>query len=95
MSTASCVVRDYYHGSTHVQIDNCPGNGAQSWAWIWTGSDNQFATVYLNVYDRYPFWVTAQRNSAASKNLPADINTVQICNYPTISQEKCGRINFI
>lgn len=41
----------YYKGDTG-QVDNCPYNGASSWAWLYNGSnDNKGLALWVQFYD--------------------------------------------
>lgn len=46
-ASAGCT-REYWYHNNKAVIDNCPGNGASSWAWVWDGESDIYG-VYLDV----------------------------------------------
>ncbi len=45
-ASAGCAKTLLYQGD-QGQVDNCPGNGSPSWAWVWNGSNDGLG-VYLD-----------------------------------------------
>ena len=48
-ASAGCARTLYYKGD-QGQVDNCPGNGSPSWAWVWNGSNDGLG-VYIDAQD--------------------------------------------
>ena len=92
-----CDVRTYWYKGNKAQVDNCPGNGKQSWAWVWDGVRDPFG-VYLDVQFYDGTWgsigkpdrgnVDCERNDcaqgrgdAAAFSFDKDIWRARICRY--------------
>ncbi|MEU4173185.1 hypothetical protein AB0F46_40845 [Streptomyces sp. NPDC026665] len=80
-ASASCA-RDFYYKSTHVQIDNCWGNG--SWVWIWTGTGHSAAA-----YTSGNITVTSG-GKAASDTFSTDRHWLQICEVTPDLKNDCS-----
>ncbi|MFD6969279.1 hypothetical protein [Streptomyces sp. NPDC059949] len=77
-----CEVRYFGFRETQVQVHNCPGNGAESWAWIWSPNQHgkEFARVYLNYAGSSTGpSLDSVAGGSASQNFSRDIGSVQIC----------------
>lgn len=73
------------YGHTEVQIDNCPGDGAASWAWMTSSkySTNYRADAWFALADGSQKVLGVDVGKAASVEYGQDIRQVQICEWYT------------
>jgi hypothetical protein len=79
-TTQGCT-KYFAFGKTQVQVDNCPGNGAASWAWIWRPSDAAIDAAKVQITltnNTYPQLFTSSGISASS-SYGSDIASISIC----------------
>ncbi|MFG3024066.1 hypothetical protein ACGFZQ_37040 [Streptomyces sp. NPDC048254] len=81
-STASCTQYFGWSG-TQVQIDQCPGNGARTWTWIWTDSSNTAAVLYLKINGQETS-IGTNSNLSASASWGVRVDEIKVCNYFTV-----------
>ncbi|GGT41259.1 hypothetical protein [Streptomyces chromofuscus] len=91
-TTQGCT-KYFSYGQTQVQIDNCPGNGAASWAWIYRPADGAVdsAKVELTLANNtYPqLYTTPGYSNSASYG--SDIVRIAICERSkSTSYWSCG-----
>jgi hypothetical protein len=71
----------FSYGKTQVQVDNCPGNGSASWAWVYHPSDAAIDSAKVQITltnNTYPqlFTTPGYSNSAS---YGSDIASISIC----------------
>ncbi|GGM16687.1 MULTISPECIES: hypothetical protein [Micromonospora] len=76
---AGCA-RTFLFGGAQVQIDNCPGNGAASWGWVYGSPDYSWTDVYVRFPSGTELTLTAGSGTANTANWYEDVSTVAICN---------------
>ncbi|GAA4264151.1 hypothetical protein GCM10022255_115140 [Dactylosporangium darangshiense] len=80
---ANCAQRSFAFHGNQAQVNNCPGNGADSWAWVWNGSrSNDYASLQLEFDNgQKERLVTGSGYSAASNSYwkTGDIWRAKIC----------------
>ncbi|WP_432044084.1 hypothetical protein [Streptomyces cadmiisoli] len=77
----SCDVNYFGYNQTQVQVHNCPGNGAGSWAWIWSPyqAGKELARVDLSFTQGSGDSLYSTVGSSSSRTFSHDITSVVIC----------------
>ncbi|MFE7748529.1 hypothetical protein [Streptomyces sp. NPDC057428] len=79
-TTQGCT-KYFSYGKTQVQVDNCPGSGRASWAWISRPYDGAVDSAKVQIHlanNSYPQLTTAA-GSSASADYDSDIASISIC----------------
>lgn len=90
-SAAGATARLYPSGA-QAKFDNSPGNGAESWLWIYTGSSTKARANYVN-RDGSSGWRElnwGQSYSSNSWNMDKDIARIQVCAWNTSYVWSCS-----
>jgi hypothetical protein len=68
----------FYYNLVQGQVDNCPGNGAASWAWVWSGSNTSGLSLKLTDGEVKSL-ITSGPGNSASASYSSDIAQVRLC----------------
>ena len=77
------------HYDAQGQFDNNPGNGAQSWVWVYAGP-NTSATVEYQYYNGSTGRISAKTWKSASASLGQDIWRIRVCAVKFVASSCSG-----
>lgn len=88
-SPASAAQVTAYHMGASAAFDNNPGNGRESWVWIWSGPNQQAYVDYMTTKGRGQAFAGTGPWASFSMSLDNNVWAVRACALAN-SQWSCG-----